>query len=61
MVFIGGLAQFLIMPVIAIVTLYLRHRHLPKQMAPSTLRTVGAWVSGLAIVAFGVVYVMTLF
>jgi hypothetical protein len=61
MVFIGGLAQFLIMPVIAIVTLYLRHRHLPKEMAPSTFRTVGAWVSGVAIVAFGVVYALTLF
>jgi manganese transport protein len=59
MVFIGGLAQFLIMPAIAIVTLYLRHKHLPKQLAPSTFRTWGAWISAAAIVAFGVVYLLT--
>src|SRR5512147_3054891 len=33
MVFIGGVSQFLIMPVIAIVTLYLRHRKLPAPVA----------------------------
>ena len=60
MVFIGGMAQFLIMPVIAIVTLYLRHRHLPAGIAPSLPRTLGVWISAASIVAFGIIYVLTL-
>jgi manganese transport protein len=61
MVFIGGLAQFLLMPVIAIAALYLRHKRLPPELAPSAWRTWGAWIAAIAIVAFGVVYVITLF
>jgi Mn2+/Fe2+ NRAMP family transporter len=60
MVFIGGLAQFLIMPAIAVVTMYLRHRHLPKELAPPVYRTWLAWISAVAIVVFGIVYLVTL-
>ena len=60
MVFIGGLAQFLIMPVIAVAALYLRHRRLPPVLAPSRWRTWGAWVSAAAIVTFGIVYLASL-
>jgi manganese transport protein len=60
MVFIGGMAQFLIMPLIAIVALYLRHRHLPRGIEPSRVRTVGVWFSAAVIVGFGVVYLWTL-
>jgi hypothetical protein len=60
MVFIGGLAQFLIMPVIAIATLYLRHRHLPAAVEPSRLRTAGAWFAAAAIVGFGLLYLASL-
>jgi hypothetical protein len=60
MVFIGGLAQFLIMPVIAVTTLYLRHRHMPRSVLPSRVRTLGLWVSAAAIVTFGIVYLVSL-
>ena len=38
MVVAGGLAQAMMLPIIAIGTLYLRHRRLPKEIAP---RAVG--------------------
>src|SRR5262245_57791989 len=60
MVFIGGMAQFLMMPVIGIGTLYLRHRHLPKDVAPSTGRTIWLWVSSLVLVGFVAIYLVTL-
>jgi Mn2+/Fe2+ NRAMP family transporter len=60
MVFIGGMAQFLIMPVIAIGAVYLRHRRLPGVAEPSRFRTVGLWISAGAIVAFGIVYLVSL-
>jgi hypothetical protein len=60
MVFIGGVAQFLIMPVIAIATLYLRHRHLPAGIEPSRPRTMGAWFAAAVIIGFVVIYVASL-
>jgi hypothetical protein len=60
MVFIGGLAQFLIMPVIAITALYLRHRHLPVQVRPGAGTTLWSWFVCAVIVAFGLVYLATL-
>lgn len=60
MVFIGGVAQFMIMPVIAIVTLYLRHRHLPAAVAPSRIRTAGVWLSASVIAGLMTVYVLDL-
>jgi hypothetical protein len=60
MVFIGGVAQFMIIPVIAVVTLYLRHRHLPAVAAPSRVRTAGVWLAAAVIVALMSVYVADL-
>jgi manganese transport protein len=60
MVFIGGVAQFLIMPVIAVVVLYLRHRYLPAGAKPARSRTVGAWFAAAVIVGFAIIYLATL-
>lgn len=58
MVFVGGLAQFLMIPVIAVVTLYLRHRRLPREVAPSRAMTVAVWVCTLVIAALMGYYVV---
>ena len=60
MVFIGGMAQFLLLPVIAIGTVYLRHRHLPAGIEPSTSRTVFLWITSSVVVGFGIVYLVSL-
>lgn len=43
MVVAGGLAQAMMLPIIGISTLYLRHRHLPKEIAPSPWVTIFLW------------------
>lgn len=45
MVVAGGLAQAMMLPIIGISTLYLRHRHLPKEIAPSRWVTIFLWVA----------------
>jgi manganese transport protein len=60
MVFIGGVAQFSIMPVIGIVTLYLRHRHMPPGIDPPWSRTFGVWFATAVIVALMAVYLFTM-
>ncbi len=51
MVFVGGLAQFLMIPLIAIATLYLRHRRLPREAASSALTTLAVWLCTVVIAA----------
>jgi hypothetical protein len=50
MVRIGGIAQAMMLPVIGIGAVYLRHRHLPKEIAPSRWVTIGLWVAAALIV-----------
>jgi amino acid transporter len=50
MVRIGGISQAMMLPVIGIGAVYLRHRHLPKDIAPSGWVTVGLWVATALIV-----------
>jgi manganese transport protein len=45
MVKMGGLAAAFGLPVMAIAVVYLRHRHMPKEVAPSTWTTVLLWVT----------------
>ena len=45
MVKIGGVAQALMLPVIGFVTVYLRHRHMPKQVLPKGWLTLALWAS----------------
>jgi Mn2+/Fe2+ NRAMP family transporter len=47
MVKIGGVAQAMMLPVIAGGTLYLRHKHLPGEVVPSTWVTVMLWLTSL--------------
>jgi manganese transport protein len=60
MVFIGGMAQFLMMPVIGIGTVYLRHKHLPHDVAPSPVRTAFLWFTSAVLVGFVALYFWTL-
>ena len=60
MVFIGGMAQFLLMPVIAIGTVYLRHKHLPAAVRPGRARTVQLWITSTVVVGFVAVYLASL-
>ncbi len=45
MVVAGGLAQAMMLPIIGLSTLYLRHRHLPPEIAPVRFVTAGLWVA----------------
>ncbi len=56
MVTIGGIAQALMLPVIAVVTLYLRHKRLPRAAAPGWFRTAGVWFAAAVITAFMAYY-----
>ncbi len=45
MVVAGGVAQMLMLPLIGLAVIYLRHAHLPRELAPSRLTTMALWVS----------------
>jgi Mn2+/Fe2+ NRAMP family transporter len=49
MVVIGGIFQSAMLPIIAIATLYLRHRRLPQAVAPRRFVTISLWISGAII------------
>jgi Mn2+/Fe2+ NRAMP family transporter len=49
MVRIGGIAQAMMLPVIGLGVVYLRHRHLPKDILPSRWVTIGLWVAAALI------------
>jgi hypothetical protein len=50
MVVAGGVAQACLIPIIAVGTLYLRYRHLPKAAIPSWRMTAGLWLASLLII-----------
>jgi Mn2+/Fe2+ NRAMP family transporter len=50
MVVAGGLAQAMMLPIIGLSTLYLRHRHLPREIAPSRWVTTALWIATAIIV-----------
>jgi len=61
MVVAGGVAQALTIPIIAIGALYLRHRQLPKEMAPPPWATAGLWFASIVIIGLMAYYaVLTL-
>jgi Mn2+/Fe2+ NRAMP family transporter len=51
MVKVGGFAQALMLPVLSVAALYLRHRGLPKEIAPGPAATGGLWLAALVIIA----------
>jgi len=52
MVVAGGIAQSVMLPVFAGATLYLRHRHLPPEVAPPSWVTASLWVAATLMLAF---------
>jgi hypothetical protein len=50
MVKAGGVAQAAMLPILAIGALYLRHKRLPKAVAPNLLSTVLLWVAAVTII-----------
>jgi Mn2+/Fe2+ NRAMP family transporter len=49
MVVVGGVAQALMLPAVAVGTLYLRHRRLPRAIVPPQWVTAALWVSATVI------------
>ena len=47
MVKIGGVAQAAMLPIIGFVTVFLRYRHMPKQILPKGWLTLALWVSAV--------------
>jgi Mn2+/Fe2+ NRAMP family transporter len=60
MVIAGGVAQALMLPIIGIGTLFLRHRHLPKRLAPSALTTIILWLATILILFLMGYYAVTM-
>jgi manganese transport protein len=56
MVKAGGVAQAIILPVIAIGALYLRYKELPPEARPGLLATVGLWVASITTIALMAYY-----
>ena len=50
MVKAGGVAQAAMLPVLSIGALYLRHKRLPKDVAPNRVSTVGLWIAAVTII-----------
>jgi manganese transport protein len=50
MVKVGGIAQAAMLPVIGISVLYLRYRHLPRDIKPRQWVTIGLWAATIIIV-----------
>jgi hypothetical protein len=48
MVMIGGIVQAIMLPVIGIGAIFLRHRRLPPEVAPSVLTTAALWITTAA-------------
>jgi manganese transport protein len=47
MVKIGGIGQAMMLPVIAVGTLYLRYKHLPEEVYPKLWVTAGLWLASI--------------
>jgi Mn2+/Fe2+ NRAMP family transporter len=52
MVLAGGLAQAAMLPLIGFAAVYLRHRHLPRDIQPSPGTTIMLWVASLVMLGF---------
>jgi Mn2+/Fe2+ NRAMP family transporter len=51
MVVAGGIAQSVMLPIAGFAAVFLRHRHLPREMAPSPAVTAGLWASSAVMLA----------
>ncbi len=59
MVVAGGLAQAAMLPIIAVGTLILRHRHLPSNIIPTRVVTAGLWLAASVIVLLMCYYLIS--
>jgi manganese transport protein len=57
MVLAGGIAQSVMLPIIAWATVYLHHNYLPQNLKPSVLTTVLLWIVAILITALMAYYV----
>lgn len=60
MVKAGGAAQALMLPLLSLGGLYMRHRGLPKEVAPGLVPTIGLWFAALTITAVMIYYAVML-
>jgi len=51
MVVAGGIAQMVMLPVAGFGTVFLHHRHLPRELAPHRAVTAGLWAASLVMLA----------
>lgn len=56
MVKVGGVAQALLLTPLAAGTVYLRYRHLPKEIRSGPLQTIGLWISAASIATLMIYY-----
>jgi Mn2+/Fe2+ NRAMP family transporter len=56
MVLAGGLAQAAMLPLIGIAAIYLRHRHVPDDIQPSTGTTIMLWIAAIVMGGFAGYY-----
>jgi manganese transport protein len=50
MVMLGGIAQSIMLPIVGAGAIYLRHRRLPSEIAPSILTTIILWITTAAMI-----------
>ena len=56
MVVFGGVAQFLMLPIVGAGTIYLRHRRLPSTVAPNAFTTASLWACTAVTLAAAIYY-----
>ena len=56
MVLMGGIAQAAMLPLIGIAAIYLRHKHIPKDIQPTATTTVALWIATAVMAGFALYY-----
>ena len=56
MVLMGGIAQAAMLPLIGIAAIYLRHKHVPKDIQPTAPTTVMLWIATAVMAGFALYY-----
>jgi manganese transport protein len=56
MVIAGGIAQAVMLPLVGAGAVWLRHRRLPRELAPSLAVTVGLWAAAIFMAAMMAYY-----
>ena len=59
LVFVGAIAQGMMLPFLGFLALYLHHRHTPEDVRPGTFWRAGLWVSAACMTVAGGYQVVT--